>query len=124
MSGTINDLNATQLFVCDDLGPSLLSEADALDLIGDTSFTDADWIVIPVARLDPAFFDLSTRHAGLFLQKMINYQRRVVVLGGISHFLEKSGSLRDFVRESNRGKHLWFVQDMEELAQRFNKETV
>ncbi len=121
MSGTITELNATQLFVCGESGPSLLSEADALDLIGETTFTSADWIIIPVARLDPAFFDLSTRHAGLFMQKMVNYQRRVVVLGDVSHFLAKSDSLRDFVRESNRGKHIWFVQDMAELARRLDK---
>lgn len=99
------------LYLADATGPQLCSEADALDLLGETYGTGAAMIVVPVERLAPEFFDLSTRLAGHFFQKLQNYRMRLVVLGDIAAVLEKSRALRDFVTETNRvGQHL-FVPD-------------
>ena len=67
--------------------------------------------MIPVERLDPAFFDLSSLVAGEFLQKIVNYRLRIAIVGDIARFTESSGALRDFVWESNRGTQVWFVDD-------------
>jgi hypothetical protein len=96
-------------------GPLLSSGADALGLIYEA---EADWIAVPVARLDPAFFDLSSGLAGDIVQKFANYRQRLAVVGDISDALAESGALRDFVRESNRGRQLWFVADGDELTRR------
>jgi Domain of unknown function (DUF4180) len=40
------------------------------------------------------------------------------VVGDISGALDRSASLRDFVRESNRGRQVWFVADGDELERR------
>jgi hypothetical protein len=48
----------------------------------------------------------------------VNYGLRLAVVGDISELLERSGALRDFVRESNRGRQVWFVADEAELAAR------
>jgi hypothetical protein len=96
-------------------GPLLSSGADALGLIYDAS---AEWVAVPVARLDPAFFDLSSGVAGDFVQKFVNYGLKLVVVGDISEPLARSGALRDFVRESNRGRQVWFVADAAELERR------
>nr|WP_280954131.1 DUF4180 domain-containing protein [Mesorhizobium loti] len=32
--------------------------------------------------------------------------------------LERSGPLRDFVRETNKGKSIWFVSDFEALREK------
>jgi hypothetical protein len=93
-------------------GPLLRSGADAIEAMYSA---EADWIAIPVARLDPAFFDLSSGVAGEFVQKFVNYGRRLAVVGDIA---ADSQALRDFVRECNRGRQVWFVADADELAQR------
>jgi hypothetical protein len=98
-------------------GPLLSSDADALGAIHDAG---ADWVAVPVARLDPAFFDLSSGVAGDVVQKFVNYGLRLAVVGDISEPLERSGALRDFVRESNRGRQVWFVEDEAELRRRLD----
>ena len=92
----------------------------ANDVIGDAWSEEATLIAIPVERLDPAFFDLSSLVAGEFLQKIVNYRLRVAILGDIGEFTARSGALRDFVWESNRGTQVWFLTDEAELLARLN----
>jgi hypothetical protein len=99
-------------------GPLLSSGADALGLIYGDEVGEAEWIAVPVARLDPEFFTLSSGVAGEFVQKFSNYGLRLAVVGDISDPLAKSVALGDFVRESNRGRQVWFVADDDDLAQR------
>ena len=49
-------------------------------------------------------------------------RRRVAILGDIGEAVARSAALRDFVRESNRGRHVWFVADRMELERRLAKE--
>ncbi|MET0530453.1 MAG: DUF4180 domain-containing protein [Microvirga sp.] len=96
-------------------GPVIASEADATDFIGEAMFSGADLLVIPVSRLAPEFFRLSTGLAGAILQKCTNYHLRVAIVGDISAFTEKSPPLKDFVRESNRHGEVRFIATMAEL---------
>src|SRR5690606_36296820 len=96
-------------------GPQIASEADALDLIGEAGFSDADTLVIPVARLSPDFFKLSTGLAGAILQKCTNYRLKVAIIGDISEYTAKSGPLRDFVYESNKHGAVRFLASEAEL---------
>jgi hypothetical protein len=115
---TITTENGLALLEVDAAGPLLASEQDALDLIGETYGTDADIIVVPVTRLDPQFFELRSGLAGGFIQKLQNYQKRLVVLGDIASAVAASKSLHDFVYETNRvGNHL-FVPDREAMLAR------
>jgi hypothetical protein len=68
-------------------------------------------VVVPAHRLDPRFFQLESLFAGDVLQKTVNYDLQLAVLGDINPYLAKSQALRDFVWESNRGNHVWFVND-------------
>ena len=99
-------------------GPLLRSEQDALDVMGMAYGEEAEIIAIPVARLDPDFFRLSTRVAGLFLQKLTNYGQRVAIVGDIGEWVAESNALRDFVTESNRRGAVLFVDDASELESR------
>ena len=108
-------------YVCAADGPKLGSDRDAVDLIGAALGSGAGLIVIPAERLAPDFFRLRTGIAGAYLQKFINYDRRVAIVGDISSYLEESSALRDFVLETNRGDHVWFVENMEELEGRFTR---
>jgi hypothetical protein len=75
-------------------------------------------IAIPIDRFGDDFFDLRTRIAGEFVQKFVTYGSRVAIVGDISRRVAASKSLAAFVSESNRGRDLWFVNDLSDLAKR------
>jgi hypothetical protein len=102
----------------DEDGSTISSSADASDLIGNAWADDASLVVVPVRRLDPEFFRLGSLVAGDFLQKAVNYHVQIAVIGDITEHLERSGALRDFVLESNRGTHAWFLPDEAALVAR------
>lgn len=99
-------------------GGKLESERDATDLIAEALSSDAAFVAIPAERLSEDFFQLSTRKAGHFIQKFVNYRPRIAILGDITPHVEASAPLADFVRESNRGQNVWFVRDSAELGTR------
>ncbi len=105
------------LKISDD-GPVLADVADATDLLGQLWGTGADTIAVPVGRFAPEFFDLSTRVAGEIAQKFVNYRVRLAVVGDVSAYEQRSTAFRDWVRESNRGDHVWFVPDDAALEER------
>ena len=72
-------------------------------------------MAIPAARLSPDFLRLSTGLAGEVLQKFVNYGLRVAIVGDVSAAAAASAPLRDFIGESNRGGHVWFVPDLAAL---------
>ena len=82
-----------------DGGPPLSSERDALDLMSEASAEPVDWIAVQVDQFVPAFFDLKTRLAGLFIQKLVNYGQRLAIVGDLSAQTAASDALRDFIRE-------------------------
>lgn len=106
------------LYGADAEGPALSTEQDALDLLGETYGSGADVIVVPASRFAPEFFDLSTRKAGFFFQKMQNYQARLVILGDISAHVSTSKALGDFIVEITRIGHHLFARDRAEMESR------
>ncbi|MGV8983789.1 DUF4180 domain-containing protein [Clostridium sp.] len=64
-------------------------------------------IILNKAAICEAFFNLRTRLAGEILQKFINYQVKIAIVGDFSVYA--SESLRDFIYESNKGKDIFFV---------------
>ncbi|MFD5074116.1 DUF4180 domain-containing protein [Streptomyces sp. NPDC058371] len=115
---TLQTIHDVPVLMCAPEGEAIASEQDALDLIGNTVYQGAQWVVVPAERFDDAFFQLRTRVAGDIVQKFANYRVGLVVLGDISRHTEASSSLRDFVRECNRGRQTWFLADAEELRER------
>jgi hypothetical protein len=92
-------------------GPVISTAEETSDLVGNAWMDHADLIVLPVARIDPDFFRLESGFAGEFVQKVVNYRLTLVVLGDISEFVAKSRAFREFVWESNRAEHVWFLPD-------------
>lgn len=102
------------ILVCAEDGPPIATAQDALDvMVG--AFSRADVVAVPAARLDERFFTLRTGLAGEVMQKFVNYRMRLAVVGDISAYVAASTALRDLVVESNRGGHVWFVADLDEL---------
>lgn len=96
-------------------GNALSSEQDALGLVGETFGKEIDIIAVPVARFGENFFELRSKKAGHFFQKMQNYKLRLVILGDVSPWAAVSEPLRDFISETNLlGQHL-FAADRREL---------
>jgi hypothetical protein len=106
---------SARYFLTPSEGPPVAGERDAVDLIGEALGSGARLVAIPVGRLGEGFLTLSTRIAGEVIQKFVNYGLQVAFVGDISQAVEASTALRDFVRESNRGPHVWFVADLAEL---------
>ena len=96
-------------------GPIIARDSDVNDFISAGWDAAADRLVIPVSRLSPDFFKLSTGLAGAVLQKCTNYSFRVAIVGDISDYTGKSGPLRDFVYESNKRGDVRFVASLGEL---------
>jgi hypothetical protein len=94
-------------------------ERDVVQLIVDAYHVhQADWIAFTPEQLGDDFFELRTGRAGAVTQKFVDYQMGLAVVGDISVRTAASASLADWVRESNRGKNLWFVDDLDELGRR------
>ncbi len=96
-------------------GPLLSSEADAVEIIGTLYGVEADYVAIPVRRMVPGFWDLKTRLAGLFIQKLIQYGQHPAFVGDLSSQMAGSAALRDYVRECNRRRDVLFAPNRAEL---------
>jgi hypothetical protein len=103
-------------------GPVVRTVQDGVDVIGQARSQSADLVILPISRLDPAFFQLRTGLAGEILQKFVIYQVRVVILGDYSELAAGSTALRDFIRESNRGNAVWFLASVDEVNERIATE--
>jgi hypothetical protein len=112
------DLHGVRVMECEAGGKQLGSDRDAVDIIAEASPHRASLVAIPTTRLGDDFFRLSTRIAGEVIQRFLMYGMRVAIVGDISRYVDESNALRDFVIESNRGEHVWFVENQEELGQR------
>jgi hypothetical protein len=114
MIDTVIERRGVPVLLCADDGPPIATTQDALDVIG-SAFSRADVVAIPAGRLDQSFFALSSGLAGEIMQKFVNYHLRLAIVGDISPSVAASTALRDLIIESNRGRHIWFVADLDEL---------
>jgi Domain of unknown function (DUF4180) len=121
MSDSFLDLKGIQVYLVSAQGSELRTSQDAVDLMSVASERRAAFIAIPVDRLGDDFFELRTRVAGEIIQKFVMYGARVAIVGDISERIASSNSLAAFVRESNRGRDLCFVENLQALADRLNE---
>jgi hypothetical protein len=85
---------------------------DGLDFLGNIYYHGFDRIVLNEKNIIPAFFDLRNGIAGEILQKFSTYRVRLAIVGDFSKYTSKS--LTDFIYESNKGKHINFVNSTAE----------
>lgn len=74
---------------------------DALDLIAACSELGTDRLLLPGSILPEVFFDLHSRFAGAFIQKLLNYRLRVA--GVIPPDPAHGDRFREFLLEAGRG---------------------
>lgn len=95
------------------------SGGDAVELIANVRHeTGCEALILPKAALAEDFFRLSTGLAGEVLQKFVNYGMRVAIVGDFSQYTSKP--LQDFIRESNRGKTVFFVQTEDQAGEKLS----
>src|SRR5262245_61692746 len=115
MSLTVSQRRGVTVLTYPADGPTVANDRDAVDLIAQSYEHQPDLVVIPAERFGDDFFTLSTRIAGEIVQKFVNYGLRLAIIGDLSRHLAASSALRDYVAETNRGRQVWFVADLDEL---------
>ena len=99
----IAELNSDELLI--------RNAQDGLDILGTAYYDGYDAIILYAENIVPEFFDLSSGLAGEILQKFSNYRMRLAIVGDFQKFT--SNSLMDFVRESNKGGQVSFIDSLE-----------
>lgn len=96
----------------------LITDAQsALDLMATVRYeTGCDGIALPKSSVTEDFFVLSTGVAGEILQKFVNYHCKLAIIGDYSGYTHKP--LLDFIYESNKGRHVFFVKTAEDAIQK------
>ncbi len=87
---------------------------DGLDLLGNLYFQGFDKVILHEKNITPDFFDLKTGIAGEILQKFSNYRVRLAIVGDFSAY--PGQSIRDFIFESNKRRHINFVGSIAEAV--------
>jgi hypothetical protein len=112
--------NGKAVAVVESGGTLITDVQSALDLMATVRYeADADRIILPKAALDERFFVLSSGLAGEILQKFVNYQVKLAIVGDYSHYTSKP--LRDFIYESNSGNHVFFVSEEAEALEKISR---
>ncbi|WP_394761485.1 DUF4180 domain-containing protein [Phenylobacterium sp.] len=114
----VQEIAGRPVYVCADEGSCLAEYRELTGLIGDLFSIDARIVAIPLGRLGPDFLRLSSGVAGEVLQKLVTYRFQIAVVGDVSAAAVRSAPLRDFIGESNRGRTVWFVDDLAALEAR------
>lgn len=92
----------------------------ALDLLMSAKYeAGAECIVVDKKQIAEDFFVLSTGLAGEILQKYINYGGKLAIYGDFSHYTSKP--LKDFIRESNKGKDFFFAATKDEAVKKLTE---
>ncbi|MZP56202.1 MAG: DUF4180 domain-containing protein [Bacteroidales bacterium] len=92
---------------------------DALELFANLDEPSCNRIVVRESNLNNDFFDLKTKIAGEILQKFSNYKVKLAIIGDFTKY--KSRSLQDFIRESNRGRTVFFADDLDSALSKLGK---
>ncbi|WP_379133768.1 DUF4180 domain-containing protein [Paenibacillus sp. sgz500958] len=91
----------------------------ALDLLATVQYeTGCNRFILSRSAICEDFFQLKTRLAGEVLQKFINYQVKVAIVGDFSMFT--SENLKDFMYECNKGKDFFFLTTEEQAIDKLS----
>lgn len=117
MNIKITNKNNKLIAIINSKEPLLTDIQSGLDLIATVKYeANSSRIVLKKEAITEDFFILSTRFAGEMLQKFINYDVQMAIVGDFSKYTSKP--LKDFMYESNRGKDFFFVSSEEEAIER------
>lgn len=98
----------------------LISDSQsALDLMMTVKYEkDCRRIVLDKKAITEEFFRLSSGIAGDVLQKFINYNTKLAIIGDFSKY--KNKPLHDFIYECNRGNDIFFVGNLDQAIEKLD----
>lgn len=108
----IHKINESQIVEVISDGIIINNIDDGLNILVNIYYQDFNKIIIYEKNIIPDFFNLKNGIAGEILQKFSNYRVRLAIIGEFSKYSSKS--LDDFIRESNKSKHINFVSSLTE----------
>jgi len=89
----------------------LISDAEeGMQILVDLYYQDFDRIILHEKNISADFFDLKSKLAGEILQKFSNYRVRLAIVGDFSKY--PGQSIKDFIFESNKGRHINFLTSL------------
>ncbi|GKS13733.1 hypothetical protein YDYSY3_47330 [Paenibacillus chitinolyticus] len=107
MNITVDQRQHSKVAVISSEDVVISSVNDALDLMADIRYNhECDKVLLRKEQLTEDFFELKTKLAGDILQKYINYQLKIAIVGDFSGYNSKS--LNDFIYECNQGNNVFF----------------
>lgn len=104
----------TVLIVDEDEGP--VDGRAVRNLVMAAHEAEATTLAVVVEAFDARFFDLASGLAGDILQACVTYRMRLAVVGELPAPASGSRAFAALVRESNRGRDVRFVRELDELA--------
>ena len=105
--------NGVRIVIIHSDEPIITDVQTVLDLLAVLDYDDdCSRISINKEAVIEGFFKLSTGLAGEILQKVVNYRKKLAIVGDFSHYQSKP--LRDFIYECNNGRDVFFVTTEEE----------
>ena len=114
------NVNGTDIAVVSGDQAEVTTPQAALDLAMRVKYeTGGTRVAIDKRVLGEDFFILSIGAAGEILQKFINYHVKAAIYGDYSRYTSKP--LRDFIYESNQGRHFFFTATEAEAVERLAK---
>ena len=90
----------------------LQNVGEATDLVGACMSHDTDRLLLDAGVLPPPFFELRTRFAGEFLQKLQTYRLRTAVV--MSPLADHGARFEEYLREARRGHFCRFFTSRDE----------
>ena len=119
MTRRIVESNGLRIVVIHSDAPIITDAQTVLDLLATVNYDDnSNRIAINKEAIIEGFFKLSTGLAGEILQKVVNYRKKLAVIGDFSQY--KSKPLHDFIHECNRGRDIFFVGTEQEAIDRLS----
>ncbi len=112
------EIHGHRMLSVEDTDAVLATVRDFTNLIGDAMSEDVRIVAIPADRMGDNFYRLRTGVAGEVLQKLVNYQMKLAVIGDVSTWVTESNAFRDLLIELDRGTDVLFVADEAALAKR------
>jgi len=119
MNKRIIESNGFRIVIINSDVPIITDAQTAIDLLATVNYDDdSDRMAINKEAIAEGFFTLSTGIAGEVLQKVVNYRKKLAIVGEFSHY--KSKSLHDFIYECNRGSDVFFISTEQEAIGRLS----
>ena len=120
MTGATYTLDGVLVFELPTEGPIIQTEREAADILGDAIGQSAALVVLPASRLTPAFFQLRSGLAGAIVQKFVTYRVKLAIVGAIPDDAVHSTAFQAFIKESNRGQSIWFLDHIDDLKSKLS----